>query len=616
MQRFFLIIAILLSTLRIAAQDNKPEIIWGYYMGAAFESLGGSEPGDWGMGIYVPGSKELAGSTMIGAWIPICTLQGHTTNVKLWGGTKPGATDIFSKTCKDEELYQGYNCVYLDQPITIPTEGLYVGMTFTIPAITSSYDLAPLGVVQGHADGSLYLLEKGQWQDYSQVAFPMGDGTSAHFMSAFEVILNDVNLPHHSADAVRATDSSLSAGGNAQSVLTLASSSYGVNSIDYSVDCEGILSTGSVELKPVMRPGFNRTGQATIAFSAPTTPGQHMATVTVTKVNGEPNESSHSSTNCKVSVVSRSVPRLSVVEENTGTGCGWCPRGWVGMEKVKKNLSDKAAVIAIHQYNMDDPMFPTDGYARVPFTGAPQCAIDRRTYPEPYYGEGTEGIEAAVLKYNNFLPEVAITANAHYADDKHDNVVIEAETEFLIDGEGYTIAYVLTADGLTGTSSAWKQTNYYPAEVDAEDLPADLAPFGRGGAQGQDKVSLTYDDVLIASSWTTDGTNQAAAFAGSTATGSTAKTTHTLSLPTRDALRRALQFDRVYATVIVFTKDGLVANAARCRVLASDDTRGLTMPHTETGLSTPICTYDLQGRKHLRQPQRGLYLQGGTKMIR
>lgn len=614
MQRLLLIIAVLLGSLNMTAQVDKPEIIWGYYTGAAFESLGANQPGDFGMGIYVPGSKELAGSTMIGAWVPICTLQGHTTSVKLWGGTKPGAADIFSQTCKDEELYQGYNCVYLDQPITIPAEGLYVGMTFTIPSISSSYDVAPLGVVRGNASGSLYLLEEGAWKDYSQVAFPMGDGTTSTYMSAFEIILNDVNIPHHSADAAGATDSSLSQGGKGQSVLSLASTSYGVNSIDYSVDCEGIKSTGTVELKPVMRPGFNRTGHATIEFDAPTTPGLHTATITVTKVNGEPNESTQNTTTCKVSVVSRVVPRLSVVEENTGTGCGWCPRGWVGMEKVKKNLSDKAAVIAIHQYNPEDPMFPLDGYARVPFTGAPQCAIDRRVYPDPYYGEGSVGIEAAVSKYNSFLPEVAVKAKAYYADDKHDRVVVEADTEFLIDGEGYTIAYVLTADGLTGSSAAWRQSNYYATEVDAEDLPADLAPFGKGGLQAEDRVALTYNDVLIASSWTTDGSNQAAGFVGSTSTGSFAKTSYTLSLPTRDALRKALILDRVYATVIVFTKDGLVANAARCRV-ADDAETGIFDVNDNDNENEDEDCYDLQGRSYVRHPQKGLYIQNGRKRL-
>lgn len=566
MKRLLILAAILLGCLHTTiAQTEKPEIIWGYYMGAAFDGLGANQPGKFGMGIYVPGSKELKGSKVIGFWVPICTTDGYTKNLHIWGGAKPGSTLYFDKDCSDLPLTQGYNEVYLDEPFEIPAEGFYVGMTFDIPSIHNNFDNMPLGVVPGQSAGGLYLLENEKWVDYSTTM--LGENT---YVSAFELVLNDVNIPTHSADFVKATQSSVTTGGKARSTITLASTSYGVNSIDYTVECEGITTNGTAEVLPPMRPGFNRTGHVTIEFDAPTASGMHTANITITKVNGEPNESSAAKGTFPVSVVSRVVPRLSIVEENTGTGCGWCPRGWVGMEKVKENKADKAAVIAIHQYNSGDPMYPYGAYDNVPFSGAPQCTIDRRVFPEPYYGEGNEGIEATVDKFNAFLPEVAVSANAYYKDGKHESVVVEADTEFLCNGEGYSIAYVLTADELTGTSAAWKQTNYFATNYTAEELPADLAPFGMDGVWGDEKVALIYNDVMIGSSWQA-GENLAAPFSGSCAEGAKQKTSYTIELPTRTPLRNALKYHKIYATVIVFTKEGLIANAARCRVLGNDN---------------------------------------------
>ena len=56
-------------------------------------------------------------------------------------------------------------------------------------------------------------------------------------------------------------------------------------------------------------------------------------------------------------------------------------------------------------------------------------------------------------------PTVGVSVRGVWNDDKS-AVTATSETQFLVDGDGYSVAYVLVADGLTGTSSKWNQSNY------------------------------------------------------------------------------------------------------------------------------------------------------------
>ena len=73
--------------------------------------------------------------------------------------------------------------------------------------------------------------------------------------------------------------------------------------------------------------------------------------------------------------------RKVVVEELTGTACGWCPRGLVGMKMLRDLYGDRFIGVAVHQFNATDPMYTPD-YADIDWSdggskGAPCCMIDR-----------------------------------------------------------------------------------------------------------------------------------------------------------------------------------------------------------------------------------------------
>lgn len=407
-------------------------------------------------------------------------------------------------------------------------------------------------------------------------------------------------------------------GGESQSAFTIQTTGDGyLLYLDYTVNCGGVTTSKSLDLFSLSE---TTDGTYTIPFSysVPATAGRYPTTVKITGINyggvvGTTLQMSGSTT-----TVERQAPRYTLVEEFTGTGCGNCPRGWLGMQRVKEQASDKAGVIAIHQYNGNDPMYVAN-YWTPSFTGAPACWLDRTLYPDPLEGTNEEGILTTLKRHNEqCLPTVATTITASYSADGN-SVEIASSTEFLTDGTGYTIAYALTADGLTGSETKWKQTNYYNDNsawmLDLLYPGLGMEIFGKGGKYGTDPVQLVYDDVLIGSTWTKQGTAwvSSVAFTSPRQAGTTQHNTGRVMLPSSASLRAALDLQRIYATVIVLDEQGHVANAARCRV--EEPTHIATPSHTLA--ATTSAAYDLQGRTLHSGSKRhsGILLQQGRKLI-
>ena len=127
-----------------------------------------------------------------------------------------------------------------------------------------------------------------------------------------------------------------------------------------------------------------------IPVNAPMQSGEFPVEVTITKVNGEANGSIHPTGKGAFVVLEKEIVRNVVVEEYTGTGCGYCPRGIAGMMKLRDTFGDRFIGIGIHRYNDSDPMFITK-YKRLAWEGAPKCMLDRGKQIDPFKGSG-EGI--------------------------------------------------------------------------------------------------------------------------------------------------------------------------------------------------------------------------------
>lgn len=293
--------------------------------------------------------------------------------------------------------------------------------------------------------------------------------------------------------------------------------------------------------------------------------------------------------------VIREVPRLTVVEEFTGVNCSWCSRGWVGMGLVKHERSDKACVIAWHKYKNTDPMY-VENYASFGMVSYPKCCIDRKLTTDPYDGEDHHGILYEVDLLNQDLPTVEVKVEARYTDDTRTAVNVAAQTEFLTDAQGYTIAFALTADSVAGAKRVWWQANAYAAyEPDYVDNDPLLTPLCRGGEWGESQIKVVYDDVLIGSTYDASGQTTLPAL-GQHLAGEVALTEGTVLMPVGETLLAAILYHRVYATVLVIDDHGKIANAARCRVLMQGESV-IERVHQEAARPAAAACYDLMGRR-------------------
>lgn len=560
MKKLFLFMAGCMLALSASA-GIESSILWGYYMGDAsgVEGLGDgqSTATTYRAAIFVPGNGVLAGATLTGANVPFPSNTVAPRKFDVYVGTFAGDNSLLSQTVSSVKT--GYNTVVFDTPIAIPATGLYVTYSFSGVGY-------PIGVAQAQeVPGSIYLSlsATGAMDDY------VGQGLG---ILALQVYVEGATQPDNAASISYVEAFPALAGEKSSLTVELASNGdKGVKSIGYTLTVDGQQTKATVELEKPIVGGFNQFGSVAISANMPATVGRFEATLSIDEVNGVANETPTTAT-FSMNTLSRAEKRLCVIEEYTGTGCGYCPRGWVGMEAVKSQKSDKAIVLALHQYNSSDPMYiSSNKYAAIPFSGAPQCTIDRTIYPDPYYGMDNEGILTDVDLMSEFLPTVAVKVEGAFTDSTLKQIDVKASTEFLTPTEGYTLAFAITADSISGTTSSFKQSNYYYSYSKGNNVLSDmpeLAKFFKGGEWAKSSVALTFNDVVIASSYVNYKT-EVEAF-GFVETGAVEQRSYTLTMPTKSTLVKALRYDQIFVNALVIDDHGYIANAARARVPYGD----------------------------------------------
>ncbi len=538
--------------------------LWGYYLGdgSDFGGLGTGDAGSFRVAIKVPGDGVLKGAKIRGLNIPAL---GAITNSSAWVSTGlTNASRIATKSFTASSA--GYYVVEFDEPIEIPASGLYAGYTFT------SQEGYPIATAGEDTPGGLFLATSatGSLEDYS---------TGGFGVSGLQVFVEGMTLPENAVTLSKVSSEAVVKGATCTGIANFTSDgSKGVQIIGYDLTINGIQTSGTVILSPEVPGGLAKSGSFQFSFTAPDEVGSFPASIAVTSVNGKPNELSTEPVSFTVNTVSRVVPRMTVIEEATGTGCGWCTRGWVAMEYVKEHMSDKALVIAAHWYNSSDPMYVSNYDTNtLPKSSAPLCVIDRKQddYLDPYYADlnDANSLKEAIVPYveniNKSLPTVDVKVSGSFTDETNTKVSVKANTEFLTNTKGYKLAFVLTADELTGTTTSWKQSNYYYQYSSAQ-VPADLADFAKNGKYGKSSVQLVFNDVMIGSSWTASGVLQTPAYTKGNA-GDIETIEYTLTMPTKAALVKALNYEKIYITALVIDDKGQIANAARVRVLGAGE---------------------------------------------
>ncbi len=178
-----------------------------------------------------------------------------------------------------------------------------------------------------------------------------------------------------------------------------------------------------------------------------------------------------------------------LVEEATGTWCGWCVRGTVMMESMYDLYPDNFVGITVHNA---DPMVldAYDTWIGTQISGYPSIVADRDgTVYDPLDMENLVAEKASVAPAATLATASSLVGNNLTVD-------ITATYNENLNGD-YRLAVILTEDHLSGTAADWDQTNYYAG-----------GPYGpMGGFQdlASPVADLTYDHVGRALIGTIDG---------------------------------------------------------------------------------------------------------------
>ena len=582
---------------RAIIEPGANQAWWGYVSNNdSFSGLGVQAKDTYHCAIFIPGDHVVAGGKTIQA-VRFGLVAPSATNAKVWiASQKPSSID--NKNCIDvvdvpqSDLGNINIDIPLNTPYTIPSTGVYVGYSFTISAVSNSDDQYPVIITGSDAPNTLIIKTDSKVPNWSDMN---GQGFGRLFLQVLlegEFADNDVTPLDFGP-----VYGEINKTGNAAFVIN--NNGYSpVSSVDYIITTDG---TDSKEFHAIIDPavpGFSM-GYMGAIIPADAEQGKKNKTLTITKVNGNENNATDKTASFMMYSLNEIIDRTVIVEQFTGTGCGYCPRGHLGMAKMREAYGDRFAGVALHQYSgqSSDAMYiASNKYAKLSFSGAPSARINRGAEVDPYYGSYNDILED--MNEELTIPALAeVQVSGNFDEDKT-QVNAKANLRPLFDGT-YKLEFVLVADGLTGTGTGWNQANYY-AQYSASQVGEDLADICRGGKYGTNPIQgFVFNDVAIASSYVS-GSNKVSS--QTLTAGETSEVSYTLSMPTYAKLKNALQYDQIYVLAILLDNSNKVVNVAKAKVADYAPTGISTVNSTDANESA---RYTLDGRQ-ITAPQHGL----------
>lgn len=207
--------------------------------------------------------------------------------------------------------------------------------------------------------------------------------------------------------------------------------------------------------------GFNETYDFTHTQLASVEVGEHVFELYIQNINGagDDDNPNNNMLSAEVLCVNEIFVKNVVYEEGTGTWCGWCPRGLVGLNTMAHDYTDGTWIgIGVHN---GDPMTVSEydqGIGNF-IGGYPSGVMNRETVYDP----GLSSLEPAFLAARQEIPLGKIEVTAKTWDENTREIMVEATSNFAMDlnGTSYNVAMVIVESGMTGTTSQWNQANYY-----------------------------------------------------------------------------------------------------------------------------------------------------------
>ena len=499
-----------------------------------------------------------------------------------------------------EQLEAGFVSVTLDKPYTIPEGGVYVGYSLTIDDASIEANQKPIVILPGITTSGLYV-------HGSEMYVGWTDLTAETSASAYiDVEISGASVKADAAGLKDAENIYVKAGEPVNIKSTVVNhGANGISSLDIDYVLNGTTTSKHIDLAEPVSGIFGTSASIDTELPAIAERGTYDLTVTVTKVNGKDNGDVAAQTASQVIALTTVPKHRTLLEEYTGTWCGWCVRGYVALEKLAELYPDEYVLASYHN---DDPMeiMSSNNYPST-VTGFPTSWMDRVAEVDPYYGYdygvAPFTIVNALSDRAKVFGQADIQLEAGY-DAEANTVEVAADVTFpySLDNVSYNVEYLLIVDGLSGEEgSDWDQQNYYSGDNSGD---ANLQPFEQ--AEGS-VPGLVFNDVVAYTSrmdWYADN-----AISGAVVADQPISQQYTISLDEAVNTSGAPVVQDTkkmkVVAILVNAATGEVVNANKVAVV-DITTTGITNAGADSRQAETVI-YDLMGRR-INAPANGVYV--------
>lgn len=575
-----------LETYDVTLPAGSPEATYADFINTQYLGWGGCKSV---IGAIKFVDSNLTGTKVIGA--KVIGIHGkEVKNVKIW------SSSVLSTTPDNESMYANVvndvATTKFTKPVVLPQGGYYFGISLDIDSVNRNDFPLPVSKNKPN-EYSFYLShDGGTFTNYSEEygslqmilifdkeGFPQskllpvaGEGGFAAMAGKnFSVPVNVVNYT-----------------GEEVTKITYTCTGHGKTYTGTSTDTIKAFATA---LQPISLP-----------MEAISTPGNYELVLSLSTMNDKVNSWANKSLTVPFSIATFETTHHPIMEEMTGTECGWCPRGILGMAELAKTYPDFIGA-AYHRYNSTDPMIPSNNG---PFTSrdAPKAIMDRTIYDlDPFFGTNGKsmGIAADYESLRARLAPANLGLETWWnADSTQISAKAKAEFSYVEKDGQYRIGYLLTVDGVHGEGAAWKQSNFYYGDKNSNPLLETLC-------DGTFDVNI-FNHVVFDLSAAKGVYNCTGAKPGSQFENTRTFALSEATLLSPEWLTDPANCSKKDMNVIVLLIDqkGRVRNALQVRAGKSSElATGVEAVATDPNL--PIIYYDLQGRR-VAQPQHGIFI--------
>lgn len=443
-----------------------------------------------------PGSKQtskvalLVPSSISGLWVgnKITRLNigfGSTTaanpEIEIFITNTLNGTPIYSQKVTMENK-NSWNSITLETPVEITeAKNLYIGYSYD--CVAGDY---PFGIDYEPTENTntLFFFVNNQWQNLS----------TSYGSLSLQALIEGESLPQNRAAATGIT-LPICTFPNTPFTATVSYINEGVQpitSMNLAVTVDG---------KPVANPEYTLSPAATGSYQSGVITVKGLTAdnqicnvpveVTIAGVNladNENTESNSQSLDIACMAEDKAYSRKFVVEEWTGTWCGWCPRGIVGMNYMSETYGDKDFIgVAIHSNDaMEASTF--SGFLNKYASGFPNCIINRNIITDPN--------QAALVNYYRQYAGTPTFVDVAVTDVNFDSakkqITASAEATFavpVVEGD-FRIVFEVIEDEV----GPYNQENYYSPDPPYNNKTQKLEGWDKEGV----KVSTIFNEVARA----------------------------------------------------------------------------------------------------------------------